>query len=229
MFSCAHINTRSILNNFDSLQDHVSLHNYDVVGISETWLSDRIDEKAPRINNYTFVRQDRDTRGGGVGIYIRSNLKFRVLLRQCMDSIEHIWIVVNLADKQLVIGTIYRPPNSNDNDFFLNFEDVLTSISTTYDNIICFGDFNINFYNILSNKTIKLNDLIETFNFNQLINTPTRITKFSESLIDLLLYNGDNVVSSGTRDIQVSDHQLIFCDVLFQNRESVSHSFSFRS
>jgi len=47
----------------------------DVVGISETWLSDRISDNEISIQGYTLFRKDRNStnksKGGGVALYVK--------------------------------------------------------------------------------------------------------------------------------------------------------------
>ena len=54
-----------------------------------------------------------------------------------------------------VVGMIYRPPNSNTDDFLVSLEDILQFISTK--NIPCYiiGDFNINL--------LKMSNHVQTF------------------------------------------------------------------
>lgn len=115
MFHCAHINVSSLTNSFDILQDHITANNYDIIGISESWLNGDILYDAVAIDNYSFTSQDRQRRGGGVGIYVRTGIVFENLLSECKDVIEQIWIKIRTAHETLIIGNIYRPPNSNIN------------------------------------------------------------------------------------------------------------------
>lgn len=229
MFSLAHINVRSLLNNFATFQDHVVNYDYSIVGISESWLHKDIDDNIVQLNNYNIVRQDRGSRGGGVAIYIKKQISYTILSQSCSDFIEQIWLSMTISGKKLVLGNIYRPPNSNSEQFLSYFEDFLINLYTSYDLIFCFGDFNINMNNLDSKLTKTLNIITEVFNLKQLMTVPTRINANSMTLIDLIFYNGDNVLDSGTRDIQVSDHQLIFCDLQFDVQDKApTYDFEYR-
>ncbi|KAJ3652997.1 hypothetical protein Zmor_018918 [Zophobas morio] len=72
-----HSNIRSAVNKVPDLRDFVSSNALGVVALTETWLNPLIDDKLLHINKFTFVREDRETRGGGVAIYIPSHLKHR--------------------------------------------------------------------------------------------------------------------------------------------------------
>nr|CAI5861859.1 unnamed protein product [Callosobruchus analis] len=54
-------------------------NNIDVLAISETWLNEKIETSYVTIDGYTFLRRDRGSRGGGVGLYISNSLKFKKL------------------------------------------------------------------------------------------------------------------------------------------------------
>nr|CAI5865207.1 unnamed protein product [Callosobruchus analis] len=41
-----------------------------ILGVKETWLSDQIPDELLKIDEYNFLRIDRGTRGGGVGVYL---------------------------------------------------------------------------------------------------------------------------------------------------------------
>ena len=73
LFSNIHFNARSIVKNFDSIKYFLKLLNiqFDVIGISETWLSNSSTLSSINMENYDFVCKNRiDRRGGGVGMYI---------------------------------------------------------------------------------------------------------------------------------------------------------------
>ena len=56
-----------------------------------------------------------------------------------------------------------------------------------------------------------LNDLLDIYNLANLINSPTRIDKTSETLLDIILTNSKaKVLTSGVIDVQISDHSLVY-------------------
>nr|CAI5859062.1 unnamed protein product [Callosobruchus analis] len=75
----AHINVRSLISSFHELQLLIEQNSFDIIAITESWLSADIPTCAVNIQGYLFYRQDRLGRGGGVGIYIRSNIRSAVL------------------------------------------------------------------------------------------------------------------------------------------------------
>lgn len=67
-----HVNIRSLLANFVAFKDFVYAHNYDIICLSETWLSDAVSDNTVMLNNYNLFRHDRQNKvGGGVAIYAK--------------------------------------------------------------------------------------------------------------------------------------------------------------
>ena len=86
-FSIMHLNTRSLLGNFDKL--NLLLGNlqvpFSVIGVSETWLNDATSELV-NITGYNFVSNHRKSKtGGGVGIYLKNDLEYK-LREECNFS-----------------------------------------------------------------------------------------------------------------------------------------------
>ena len=202
-----HINIRSLLANFSDFIDHINDCDYDIIGLSETWLRNNIDNAQIHINNFNFIRLDRiNGRGGGVGIFIKQNINFEILYSACLDFVEYIWIKFKVQNKVVILGNIYRPPSADLNLFLNHIEDTIINIYAEYDNIICFGDFNINLLES-TRWGEQLESIMDTFNLKQLVLEPTRLSIHSATLIDLIFTNmKEEVVQSGVHNIQISDH-----------------------
>ena len=81
--------------------------------------------------------------------------------------------------------------------------------------IILIGDFNCDWTGVKSgtmkSQTNKLHEITEAFQFEQMIEQPTRITDHSETIIDLAFANKPELVTNfGVIHIGISDHSLIF-------------------
>ena len=116
--------------------------------------------------------------------------------------------------KPILVGILYRPP---DQSGFL--QNLSTSITNTdnFDNqeVYILGDLNIN----LLYKEKRIPNCIKAYkefcalhNLTQIINTSTRITENTSTLLDHILTNSKEKISqSGVLDLGLSDHQIIFC------------------
>ena len=93
-------------------------------------------------------------------------------------------------------------------------EGILDTISAEGKEAILCGDFNCCFMSgksdVLECKQLKL--LFNSLNYKQQISSPTRITKDSKSLIDLIATNcPQNISHSGVVSTHLSDHELVYC------------------
>ena len=67
---------------------------------------------------YEFIHKNRpDRSGGGVGLHLSDNCDFKVrddLSGSDADVMESLFIeIVRSNEKNIVVGVIYRPPNTN--------------------------------------------------------------------------------------------------------------------
>lgn len=67
-------NARSIVNKRLDLQAYVTLVNSAFIAITETWLHNNIDDNKLLPNSYNIHRKDRESRGGGVLLAVKSNI-----------------------------------------------------------------------------------------------------------------------------------------------------------
>ena len=107
--------------------------------------------------------------------------------------------------KPLLVGTCYRAPK---NINAINcIEDTLTKILPDNETILL-GDFNY----CLLKKQNRFSQLLQLNGFKQLINSPTRETQNTESLIDHIYVNSEHKISqSGVIKSGLSDHYITFC------------------
>ena len=121
-FSLLHINSRSLNKNFDCFENLLhTLNNFQfsIIGISETWLHSN---SPPLFNlpNYRMIRADREgRRGGGVAFYIGEHLNFKVRHDIEFEETEVRFIEINNPNsKNIIIGLVYRPPNTQFDLFY---------------------------------------------------------------------------------------------------------------
>ena len=124
-FSLIHLNIRSLSKHFDELQlllDNPNNPLFTVIGLTETWLSS-CPKRSFSLEGYNvFVNNRPDRSGGGVALYVSSSFECIVCekLSKMNDIVESLFVQINVpGSKNIVIGIIYRPPNSNNKDFFI--------------------------------------------------------------------------------------------------------------
>ncbi|XP_075150406.1 uncharacterized protein LOC142224512 [Haematobia irritans] len=114
-------------------------------GVSETWLKPYVPSKAVTIPWYSLVRNDRSVgRGGGVGIYVSSRMKYKVAFRSnnSLDC-ESLFLDIQCSSSSLLFGVVYIPHGRVD-----VFERMHSELLSRFSNIIIVGDFNCNLFDI---------------------------------------------------------------------------------
>ena len=121
--------------------------------------------------------------------------------------------VVNEKDKNILVGVIYRAPDSDTKRFIESTTQITEKINLENKKCYLLGDFNINLLRANdSDISGEFLDIIYSF-FKPLINKPTRITTNTATLIDNIFTNVfDNQATSvnGVLCADISDHIPIF-------------------
>jgi len=123
---------------------NVSLCNYDIIIITETWLSDNVNNAELGLcPHYTIFRCDVTTRGGGVLIAVKNQFSCR-RLPILENSVEQLFIQISEKSLFLVIGADYIPPASDVNVYDIHFNaiDVLLN-NNCHSKFLIFGDYNL--------------------------------------------------------------------------------------
>ena len=193
-FSLVHFNIRSLNKHFDELQRFLNLSTNQppsIIGLSETWLNDK-SHHPYSIVNYDFIFKNRQEKtGGGVALYVRNSYDYIIheSISLCTDYFESLFIELHMPNrKNIIIGIIYRPPNSNSRNFLDYLSELLDNDIFVNKDCFLLGDFNIN---LLNNDNVSL-EFLETFmsaSFLPLISKPTRHVTNSSTLIDNIFSN----------------------------------------
>ncbi|KAG7301202.1 hypothetical protein JYU34_014077 [Plutella xylostella] len=186
-------NAGSLGTGHDELIATVLRFDVDILAINETWLREGEDEKAPVVPGYKLRHTPRPRgprlrdRGGGCGFYVKTSIKVRFRSYPVAVGVEQMWLTCTFNNVKLLIGTAYRPPWQDCEQFFDALTDSVTSFNG-YDQMVLLGDFNINLlHNINDGKARQLYDFATTVSLTQLVNEPTHFTDTSETLIDVVL------------------------------------------
>ena len=217
--SFIHINARSLWKNYDDVHDliHNTLDSkISIAAITETWINENTPLNMLKLENYNFVQTSRiGKRGGGVGFYIRKDVQFKVRtdLNHNYGSFESLFIEALFSDRNVVVGVIYRPPNSSLVTFLNDMSNLVSIINQSKKTCVFLGDFNIDIlqYDSNSNGTSFV-DAMFSDSFMPLITKRTRITDSSSTLIDNIYCNNVNIFTfSGILVSDVSDHFPVVC------------------
>ena len=94
----------------------VTDNKFDVISLSETWLTDIHSNEDIAIENYITFRKDRSSgRGGGLVVYVLNDISSirRHDLEQYVTACEIIWLELCYGTHKVLLGTCYRPPGQN--------------------------------------------------------------------------------------------------------------------
>ena len=106
----AHVNIRSWLkisstgSRIDRMYDFVEHNDITVLALTETHLSELVDDSEISMNDFQFFRRDRKRRlgagvGGGVGFFVSPDIPVQVLQDLSIDDLETLWILVRFGEK----------------------------------------------------------------------------------------------------------------------------------
>ena len=207
--SIGHLNIRGLRGNISEVAFLLQHSRLDILAITETHLSESIDDNEVLIDGYCIKRLDRKSRkGGGVAFLYRNNLDIRDVPKYHDDNLEALWIELVLYSQRLLLGCIYRPPDCN--IFYDNFRIIIEKVWLKRKNVIITGDFNSDLLSDNGNSR-KLIQLLNSFNYKNMIKKPTRTTENTNTLLDLLIVsNSSKIHASGVIDYAIADHKFIY-------------------
>lgn len=184
----------------------------DIIGISETWLHELIPDSLININDYQVFRNDHiRKKGGGTCLYLRNSMKVAIEKEPLSTrdlELQECTILGNEGfQKQIIVIIAYRPPHGSSLKACDELKRYVTSIPG-YDKkeLVIMGDLNWNFSDKKCPAFKWINNITTEFDTVQHIKTPTRITLGSNSIIDLMMSNLNNVYKSGCIDFMISHH-----------------------
>ena len=221
--SMIHFNARSLpkhMTEWNTYLNSLKLQ-FSVIGITETWLNAG-NASLYSFNGYSHYHITRDKkRGGGVSLFVKEHMNAieRTDISVIDPIIEATFIeipnnVFRTNNKNIIIGVIYRPPNTDLGTFTQKLNDILNHIKSEKKQVYLMGDFNINILESSSHvPTAEFIETIYSHSFFPLITKPTRLQGNSATLIDNILCNDitNTDMVNGILYTDISDHFPVFC------------------
>ena len=217
--SIFHLNIRSLKKNFEDFKYFLNELNFEfkIICLSETWCqSDELTNSLYNIPNYVARHQIRKhSKGGGVSIYIHKSLMFKMRPEISINNehIESLCVeILNEKKRNSFINVVYRRPSGDYRKLHKYLKEILKLNILKNKPVYLTGDFNLNLLDHDTHSNVKdyVNLLFEN-GFLHFINKPTRITRYSSTLIDHFISNtnSDNI-DTGIIKTDISDHFPIF-------------------
>ena len=148
-------------------------------------------------------RESNGKNGGGVCIYIRSNINFQLRADLSPNNLEFLTVeITRPRSKPFLVSTWYRPPQSSP-DLFSTFERIFDNIDAENLELYLMGVLNCNLLSeVVNNNSSHLLNIIDIYGLTQLITESTRLTQYSSTLIDLWLTNSPDKISKSGESIR---------------------------
>ena len=181
-------------------------YTFDILAINESKIDNSMSDNELYIFGYDIIWKDRNRYGGGVVLYVHDNIPFSERKDLISKDLEMVCIEINRPyNKSLLINVSYRPPIDE-------YAEFLCKCEAENKKLIVLGDLNCDVSKTpLDNQTQKFQFQCSLYQFDQLINEPTRVMPTSASLIDTILTNKpENISQSGVVHLGISDQSLIF-------------------
>ena len=128
------LNIRGLLGKLLNLKDLINKASrgkkIDIILLCETWQNKN--SPAPSLSGYNFVYKSRRHKmGGGVGIFVSERIRFNeIKINVNYECIEY--VVINITTKSeniaITIGSLYRPPNTNETKFVDEYKNLLSEL-----------------------------------------------------------------------------------------------------
>ena len=208
-----HANTVTVPKNRDDIELFLLRTGMDIFATSETNIHKNTPKSVFEIPNYRFYHKDRVGNRGGSGIYIKKEIPSKYIpISYEHDKFEVCAIEVVLNKVKVAVVSIYKSPSVEYRVYDLIFES-LQALIIKYGHVVILGDLNIDFLNKDTPKYRYFkSQIVDPLGLTQLINKPTRTTKNTKTLIDLILVSSPESVKYS--DVTVCpfevDHDLIY-------------------
>jgi hypothetical protein len=212
-FKILHLNINSLFLKFAELNVILDINCFDIIMLNETKIDASVPNSAFVNANYSLIRRDRDTHGGGVLIFIKKHLKN--LNSSTATDFELISIQLHLNGQPCNFISSYKPPSLSAEEYLGFLHTFLLNLDLTLPTYLL-GDLNMNLLN--SNYTGQaLLNIIKELNLVQAVSVPTRIAAkqcgsalvTTQSLIDVVLHNNLCDIDTLVVGCPFSDHMFV--------------------
>ena len=197
------------LSNFNTKPHIISLSETKIKGKPLTNIS---------LPGYSFLHNNSQTNAGGVGVYIHESLRYDEL--DCTTDFagcEDIWIKITcpITNNIFIIGTVYRHPTTNVQNFLDCLNLMLMKLNDTNKHFFILGDININTSprQISSSGSDYINMLL-SYGIASVIDKPTGITPSSATILDHIVTNEDRfTIVPGVIEHDLTDHYSVMVSI----------------
>lgn len=210
-FILGQLNVNGLRSKFPEIHELLNHDTMNVLGLCETKIDSSFTSAQFHIDGYRLYRRDRNSRGGGVAMYVQSHLPHRRRLDLECDviGIENIVLEVIMKKESFIIIHVYRPPD-------IPVASLVRAISLITDQcvhqcktVFIIGDVNVD----CKSEPNDLSALTDTLALTNVVKGPTCFKSLTNpSLIDVILTNTPNrIMAHLNENVDISDCHNLVC------------------
>lgn len=238
VYDIIYFNVQSLIANKDQVESLVLKIKPLIIGLSETHLTNEIENWEVELQGYRICRVDSLSRHtGGVILYIADYMEYKIIETFIVN--QYYWSISACIVGGLLANTIinvtYSSPKTKKCDTVKYLDDRLTLIESYIQlktKVIIMGDFNVD----LAKKTAYTNKMLKTIEghgMTQIVKDFTRIcakknkdniSTVSRTLIDYIIVSNEdtNDVFVNILDELISDHRIIGVKIKCNGRHKIN-------
>ena len=216
-FSTFFYNVDGLKSNFDCLAAELLQFEskFSIIGLAETNVDPDHSSlfKLDGYNSFFGEVFPGKFKGTGIALYIHDSLNATINNQACntKPDIESLFVKISIDKTVLNVGVVYRPPNGNANEFFIEYENIVKTLPKGTSFIM--GDFNIDLFKTGDAIVDRLEETSITHGLFPLISLATHERSSSKrgTCIDNIFTNStENITHSGTIQDIGTNHSPIF-------------------
>ena len=140
-FKMASLNITSLMKHIHELSILLNDQYFDIVAINETRLDPTIADNLVQIDGYSILRKDRNRNGGGVCLYLRSTINYKIR-DDFVNEFEVLTVdIMKPSSRTFNVTVFYRPPSCTEG-FFKNLENIIRVLDMESKEHLLLGDIN---------------------------------------------------------------------------------------
>ena len=162
-----------------------------------------------------ILRSREKSNGGGVCIWIKKGLKYKVKQSAFLENVfESLAVEISLKEEKIQLLNFYRPPQSKTKDLITQIEHLLE----TGENIFIMGDANLD-HSKMSRKKTLLDELLVNYGYQQIVENYTRPSK-NPTLIDHIYAPLSKSYDVSVIPNHISDHNTVMLKIPIGTQKS---------
>ena len=179
-----------------------------MICLTETWLQHDADTRLFSLNNYLpMIINLGHNRNSGVAVYVHESITSEEL--NLNSTLSYVALKCTNVDRvSFNVVCIYDSPSQSSVIFLNELDELMTKLCTFKCPTFILGDFNIDLKTD-DRRVLQYLSIIKSNGFIQLVQSPTRITPTTSTLIDHIIHNSNWNVEAFNHKMHIKDHYAV--------------------